>query len=1188
MVVDGYVQYNYTNGVQSQVYTLDDVRVDDGQWHYFESRWESSTSVLLLLDYGQWKRRETIQSSILSQMITVVYVGAERQGNGPIINGFIGCIKNVRVGNNPKSLLVNPDLNNVESGCLAPDVCDSNPCPQSATCIDEWGDYSCKCPVGTIGPMCEDICLKYNPCENWAHCRHVGTNKNYDCECGKLQKGQYCEDVAEQPCPSAWWGFPVCGPCDCPRSDGWKPSCNKQNGQCECQEDYYRPIGSERCYKCDCYRHGSHSSVCHSETGQCLCLPGVIGRKCDQCSSPYAEISTENTGCEVVYYACPMQYIDGIMWKRSPFGEMALQDCPPGSEGEAKRNCTMDGWLEPDLFNCTSNQFLSVLSQINSIDNGDVQITTFVAKTLMEDLSVAVSSIDNLHGKDLLVSYQALGHLLTYENQQQGLNLTSERYNTYLQSMVSVMSKIFGIKNISDWMLVNEMTNGTQELLWKLEKYLGTLIETMATSQAQPYEVASDNMVLGIDILDVVDDAQMITVPKYNNIVQRENSKSNATISLPKTLLKGGGNSRAYIGYIISRNLGSVLPNTYSSNVRNMADRPMEVNTPVVTVILRGPNGILEGSLNQRFNISFRQKTLELRTSPQCVFWQHKQNGLHGDWSTGGCQLVQYQNGSADSSNVVCSCDHMTSFAALMDISDTEYVANSMVNLEVFVWKFITQLAFLVGVNKTENKVFCKLVAFSLHYFHMSAFAWVFVDMLHMYRMLTEIRNINQGSMKFYYLVGYVLPGIVVGLSVGLYAEGYEINNFCWLSMTDVFIWSFAGPVTAAVLISIFTFALAVKASCQEKIHVSDISQFRFSLMVSIIVLFLIGVAWILGLVSVNSGMAYLPYLYSVCAVIQGVFIFLTYILASRQVRFELKKLWYKCQGRKLEIDENLAGTRSSMLSRSALAYRHDSHDAHLNRTNVGICTTSTTSRTSTSKSSIGLYKGDDYLRSTSTSTSGNVPPGTMYSKNLGGQPYGYDPSAFHDKGPDDPDTGEVNHKHENDSDSDSELSVGRNSLDLASSHSSDEDDEFDVGPCWEKEIPKSKIVEQAVEEARRKKKDKLKIEKEIVPINPPPPYSAITPGPGHWPGDPTLSSVHGSDSEYRSEQNTLSSTQPDVTLSAQEMQGRRLRAPIRHNSSLGNDSSSSPCGTPRQMTSPHRMKVPVLTHNGSISSDSE
>lgn len=75
---------------------------------------------------------------------------------------------------------------------------------------------------------------------------------------------------------------------------------------------------------------------------------------------------------------------------------------------------------------------------------------------------------------------------------------------------------------------------------------------------------------------------------------------------------------------------------------------------------------------------------------------------------------------------------------------------------------------------------------------------------------------------------------------------------------------------------------------------------------------------------------------------------------------------------------------------RSALAYRNDSCDNGLSRINVGISTTSTTSR-STSKSSGGLYKGDEYLRSTSTSTSTNIPP-VRYPK-TGPLPaaYGYD-----------------------------------------------------------------------------------------------------------------------------------------------------------------------------------------------------
>jgi hypothetical protein len=50
-----------------------------------------------------------------------------------------------------------------------------------------------------------------------------------------------------------------------------------------------------------------------------------------------------------------------------------------------------------------------------------------------------------------------------------------------------------------------------------------------------------------------------------------------------------------------------------------------------------------------------------------------------------------------------------------------------------------------------------------------------------------------------------------------------------------------------------------------------------------------------------------------------------------------------------------------------------------------------------------------------------------------------------------------------NDSDSDSDASGDRNSLDLASSHSSDEDDDFEIGPPWDQHIPKSKAVGECI-----------------------------------------------------------------------------------------------------------------------------
>jgi len=71
----------------------------------------------------------------------------------------------------------------------------------------------------------------------------------------------------------------------------------------------------------------------------------------------------------------------------------------------------------------------------------------------------------------------------------------------------------------------------------------------------------------------------------------------------------------------------------------------------------------------------------------------------------------------------------------------------------------------------------CRITAIALHYFYMAGFSWLFVDILHIYRMLTEVRNIDTGSMKFYYLVGYLIPGIIVSLAVGLNTEGYGTKS---------------------------------------------------------------------------------------------------------------------------------------------------------------------------------------------------------------------------------------------------------------------------------------------------------------------------------------------------------------------------------------------------------------------------
>lgn len=43
----------------------------------------------------------------------------------------------------------------------------------------------------------------------------------------------------------------------------------------------------------------------------------------------------------------------------------------------------------------------------------------------------------------------------------------------------------------------------------------------------------------------------------------------------------------------------------------------------------------------------------------------------------------------------------------------------------------------------------CKMIAMFLHYFWLSSFSWTLVDSLHLHRMLTELRDVNHGQMKY-------------------------------------------------------------------------------------------------------------------------------------------------------------------------------------------------------------------------------------------------------------------------------------------------------------------------------------------------------------------------------------------------------------------------------------------------------
>ena len=57
------------------------------------------------------------------------------------------------------------------------------------------------------------------------------------------------------------------------------------------------------------------------------------------------------------------------------FGNATEMACPNGAVGTAVRNCSTEGhWEEPNMLNCTSQEFLELEVQVGSIDFSYFQV----------------------------------------------------------------------------------------------------------------------------------------------------------------------------------------------------------------------------------------------------------------------------------------------------------------------------------------------------------------------------------------------------------------------------------------------------------------------------------------------------------------------------------------------------------------------------------------------------------------------------------------------------------------------------------------------------------------------------------------------------------------------------------------------------------------------------------------------
>lgn len=276
--------------------------------------------------------------------------------------------------------------------------------------------------------------------------------------------------------------------------------------------------------------------------GQCQCRPGVIGRRCDTCPSPFAEVT--NRGCEVIYDACPRAFSDGILWERTPFGSKSTRRCPMGSSGMAERFCRQgDGWLAPNLFECLSDSFLDLQEQwriiidSDSQQNGTILLNTQHSIRIVNDLRTAINVTDVFFGADIHLVFRLVRRLIQNELRQTGLNLTHKQDRHFIRNLCESSSAILHPRYASIWDRIAEIDAGPEQILKLFNQYAEVLINNQRDTFTEPFEISTKWLIFG---LDTVSTNELWDLPSEFLQYQRLNGLNHRQkrLTVPSTLMK--------------------------------------------------------------------------------------------------------------------------------------------------------------------------------------------------------------------------------------------------------------------------------------------------------------------------------------------------------------------------------------------------------------------------------------------------------------------------------------------------------------------------------------------------------------------------------------------------------------------------------------------------------------------------
>ncbi|KAM8898650.1 adhesion G protein-coupled receptor L3 isoform 9-T15 [Spinachia spinachia] len=653
-------------------------------------------------------------------------------------------------------------------------------------------------------------------------------------------------------------------------------------------------------------------------------------------SSQFPKILLENCN--------PLVMMD-ISWPKTKQGLVATMPCPSGSTGVASYACVgPEGYWDPqgpNFSNCTS-PWVQLISQKLRVG----ETAAVVARELAEQTK------RNLQAGDITFTVKAMVQLVDLLDVQlrnltpggkdsaaRSLNKLQKRERScrfYVQAMVETVNNLLQPQAQAAWreLSTGEQLRAATMLLDTVEQGAFVLADNLLKTDI--VQESTDNIQLEVARMSTDGNLPDLKFPQTGG-------QGNAIHLSANTLKQHGRNGEIRIAFVLYKHIGVYLSTENASmklgSEAMATNYSVIVNSPVITAAINKDSNKVYLSDPVIFTIRHLQQSEE-NFNPNCSFWSYSKKTMTGYWSTQDCRLL-----GTNRTHTTCSCTHLTNFAVLMahvDVKNSDPVHDML--LDVITWVgillslvcllislftfcffrglqsdrntihknlcislFIAESLFLVGINRGDQPIACAVFAALLHFFFLAAFTWMFLEGVQLYIMLVEVFESEHSRRRYFYLVGYGVPALIVAVSAAVDYRSYGTDRICWLRLDTYFIWSFIGPATLIIMLNVIFLGIALyKMFHHTAILKPDsgcLDNIKSWVIGAIALLCLLGLTWAFGLMYVNESTVVMAYLFTIFNSLQGMFIFIFHCVLQKKVRKEYGKCLrtHCCSGKSVD-----------------------------------------------------------------------------------------------------------------------------------------------------------------------------------------------------------------------------------------------------------------------------------------------